>query len=140
MTNFEQYLENLMGMKKAEIINEGITWGIWANTEGNKAELMKWKKVLLARSLADRLGRLEKLLRQGRKPLFFIYGIMPIIRLKILVILPVDNAPHLCYTRSRAHGPGARNLPLYHVPTILSIGIMNKNYTFQIPKFVHFDY
>lgn len=60
MTNFEQYLENLMGMKKAEIINEGITWGFWANTEGNKAELMKWKKVLLARSLADRLERLEK--------------------------------------------------------------------------------
>ena len=47
-------------MKKAEIINEGITWGIWANTEGNKAELMKWKKVLLARCLADRLERLEK--------------------------------------------------------------------------------
>ena len=60
MTTFEQYLENLMGMKKAEIINEGIIWGIWANTEGNKAELMKWKKVLLARSLADRLERLEK--------------------------------------------------------------------------------
>lgn len=60
MTNFEQYLENLMGMKKAEIINEGITWGFWADTEGNKAELMKWKKVLLARSLADRLERLEK--------------------------------------------------------------------------------
>lgn len=60
MTTFEQYLENLMGMKKAEIINEGITWGIWANTESNKAELMKWKKVLLARSLADRLERLEK--------------------------------------------------------------------------------
>ena len=60
MTTFEQYLENLMGMKKAEIINEGITWGIWANTEGNKAALMKWKKVLLARCLADRLERLEK--------------------------------------------------------------------------------
>ena len=59
MTTFEQYLENLMGMKKAEIINEGITWGIWANTEGNRAELMKWKKVLLARSLADRLVRLQ---------------------------------------------------------------------------------
>ena len=59
MTTFEQYLENLMGMKKAEIINEGITWDIWANTEGNKAELMKWKKVLLARSLADRLVRLQ---------------------------------------------------------------------------------
>jgi hypothetical protein len=60
MTNFEQYFEKLMGMKKAEIINEGITWGFWANTEGNKAELMKWKKVLLARSLADRLERLER--------------------------------------------------------------------------------
>lgn len=60
MTNFEQYFEKLMGMKKAEIINEGITWGFWANTEGNKTELMKWKKVLLARSLADRLERLER--------------------------------------------------------------------------------
>ena len=60
MTTFEQYLENLMGMKKAEIINEGIAWGIWANTECNKAELMTWKKVLLARCLADRLERLEK--------------------------------------------------------------------------------
>lgn len=59
MTNFEQYLENLMGMKKAEIINEGITWGIWANTEGCVKELMSWKKILLARSLADRLVRLE---------------------------------------------------------------------------------
>lgn len=60
MTNFERYLENLMNMKKAEIINEGITYGIWANTESNKAELMKWKKVMLARSLADKLERLEK--------------------------------------------------------------------------------
>lgn len=59
MTNFEQYLENLMGMKKAEIINEGITWGIWANTPGNIKELMTWKKVLLARSVADRAVRLE---------------------------------------------------------------------------------
>lgn len=59
MTNFEQYLENLMGMKKAEIINEGITWGFWADTPGNIKELMTWKKVLLARSVADRLVRLE---------------------------------------------------------------------------------
>ena len=58
--NYTNYYNKFMGMKKAEIINEGITWGIWANTEGNKAELMKWKKVLLARSLADRLERLEK--------------------------------------------------------------------------------
>lgn len=87
---------------------------------------------------AGKTGK-EGLLRQGRKPLF-LYGIMPIIRLKILVILPIDILPHLCYTRSRAHGPGARNLPLYHVPAILSISIMNKNHTFQIPKFVHFNY
>ena len=60
MTTFEQYLENLMGMKKAEIINEGITWGIWANTGGHIAEKKKKKKVLLARCLADRLERLEK--------------------------------------------------------------------------------
>ena len=59
MTTFEQYFENLMSMKKAEIINEGIIWDIWANTESNKAALMKWKKVLLARCLADRLVRLQ---------------------------------------------------------------------------------
>ena len=59
MTTFEQYFENLMSMKKAEIINEGIIWDIWANTESNKAELMKWKKVLLASHLADRLVRLQ---------------------------------------------------------------------------------
>ena len=59
MTTFEQYFENLMSMKKAEIINEGIIWDIWANTESNKAALMKWKKVLLARHLADRLVRLQ---------------------------------------------------------------------------------
>lgn len=59
MTTFEQYFENLMSMKKAEIIDEGIIWDIWANTESNKAALMKWKKVLLARHLADRLVRLQ---------------------------------------------------------------------------------
>ena len=59
MTTFEQYFENLMGMRKAEIIEEGITWDIWANTESNKAALMKWKKVLLASHLADRLVRLQ---------------------------------------------------------------------------------
>lgn len=57
---FNTYYNNLMLMKKADIIREGITWGFWADTPGNKAELMKWKKVLLARSLADRLERLEK--------------------------------------------------------------------------------
>lgn len=57
---FNTYYNNLMLMKKADIIREGITWGFWADTEGNKAELMKWKKVLLARSLADRLERLER--------------------------------------------------------------------------------
>lgn len=57
--NFNKYYERLMGMKKAEIIREGITWDIWANTEGNVKELMSWKKILLARHLADRLVRLE---------------------------------------------------------------------------------
>ena len=56
---FETYYNNLMGMKKAEIINEGITRGIWADTEGNKVELMKRKKIPLARHHADRLVRLE---------------------------------------------------------------------------------
>lgn len=59
MTNFEQYFENFMSMKKAKIIDEGITWGVWANVESNKAALMKWKKVMLARCLADRLVRLQ---------------------------------------------------------------------------------
>ena len=79
MTNFEQYLENLMGMKKAEIINEGITWGIWANTEGNKAELMKWKKSAagaFSRRPAGKTGK-AGLLRQGRKPLFFYMALCP---------------------------------------------------------------
>ncbi len=59
MTNFEQYFENFMSMKKAKIINEGITLGVWVNTESNKAVLMKWEKVMLARCLADRLVRLQ---------------------------------------------------------------------------------
>lgn len=59
MTNFEQYFENFMSMKKAKIIDEGITWGIWANVESSKAALMKWEKVMLARCLADKLVRLQ---------------------------------------------------------------------------------
>ena len=59
MTTFEQYFENLMGMKKAKIIDEGIIWDIWANTESNKAALMKWEKELLASYLAGRLVRLQ---------------------------------------------------------------------------------
>ena len=57
--NFNTYYERLMGMKKAEIIREGITWGFWADNAGCVKELMSWKKILLARSLADRLARLE---------------------------------------------------------------------------------
>lgn len=59
MMTFEQYFENFMGMKKAKIIDEGFTWGVWVNTESNKAALMKWEKVMLARCLADRLVRLQ---------------------------------------------------------------------------------
>lgn len=59
MRTFDKYFATFMGMKKTEIINEGITWGVWANVESNKVALMKWKKVLLARHLADRLERLE---------------------------------------------------------------------------------
>ena len=59
MTTFEQYFEHFMSMKKARIIDEGMTWNVWANTESNKTALMKWKKVLLARCLADRLVRLQ---------------------------------------------------------------------------------
>ena len=59
MTTFEQYFEHFMSMKKARIIDEGMTWNVWANTESNKAALMKWEKVLLARHLADRLVRLQ---------------------------------------------------------------------------------
>ena len=59
MTTFEQYFEHFMSMKKARIIDEGMTRNIWTNTESNKAALMKWEKVLLARCLADRLVRLQ---------------------------------------------------------------------------------
>ena len=59
MTTFEQYFEHFMSMKKAKIIDEGIARNIWTNTESNKAALMKWEKVLLARCLADRLVRLQ---------------------------------------------------------------------------------
>lgn len=56
---FNTYYNNLMLMKKMDIIREGITWGFWADTPGNIKELMTWKKVLLARSVADRAVRLE---------------------------------------------------------------------------------
>lgn len=56
---FNTYYNNLMLMKKADIIREGITWGFWTDTPGNIKELMTWKKVLLARSVADRAVRLE---------------------------------------------------------------------------------
>ena len=59
MTTFEQYFEHFMSMKKARIIDEGIARNIWTNTESNKAALMKWEKMLLARCLADRLVRLQ---------------------------------------------------------------------------------
>ena len=59
MTTFEQYFEHFMSMKKARIIDEGIARNIWTNTESNKAALMKWEKVMLARCLADRLVRLQ---------------------------------------------------------------------------------
>lgn len=56
---FDRYLDRLMEMKKAEIINEGITWGFWADRPASRAELMKWTKRGLARTLADRLTRKE---------------------------------------------------------------------------------
>ena len=59
MTTFEQYFEHFMSMKKARIIDEGIARNMWTNTESNKATLMKWEKVMLARCLADRLVRLQ---------------------------------------------------------------------------------
>ena len=61
MQVYEKYYKTFMGMKKAEIINEGVTLGVWANREGNKVALMKWKKWELAGHLAGRLNRLEKL-------------------------------------------------------------------------------
>jgi hypothetical protein len=56
---FDAYYDRFMEMKKAEIIREGMTWGVWANYESNFHALMKWKKVHLARHLAERLVRLE---------------------------------------------------------------------------------
>ena len=59
MDKFTVYYTRLMGMKKAEIIREGQTWGFWDARESNTQALMKWSKILLARSVADRLVRLE---------------------------------------------------------------------------------
>lgn len=59
MTTFENYYEKFIEMKKAEIIREGQTWGIWAGYQSTTAALMKWTKNSLARCLADRLVRLE---------------------------------------------------------------------------------
>lgn len=56
---FETYYNNLMGMKKMDIIREGITWGFFMNSESTVNSLMKWSKVLLARKVADRMVRLE---------------------------------------------------------------------------------
>ena len=56
---FETYYNNLMTMKKIEIIKEGITWGFFANYESTINSLMKWNKTVLARKVADRMVRLE---------------------------------------------------------------------------------
>lgn len=57
---FEIYLEQLMKMKKAEIVTFGQKKGIWATSEKTAQYLLKTEtKKGLARSLADRLTRLE---------------------------------------------------------------------------------
>lgn len=56
---FETYYNNLMAMKKIDIIKEGITWGFFANYESTINSLMKWNKMVLARKVADRMVRLE---------------------------------------------------------------------------------
>lgn len=55
MSKFDDYYNKFMGMHKARIIVEGQFQNIWADTEGTTKELMKWNKVLLARTLADRM-------------------------------------------------------------------------------------
>ena len=57
MSKFDDYYNKFMGMHKARIIVEGQFQNIWADTEGTTKELMKWNKVLLARTLADRMAR-----------------------------------------------------------------------------------
>lgn len=59
MDNYEIYYKKLMAMKKADIIREGQAWDIWANCQSTADCLMKWKKTLLAGTLAGRLCRLE---------------------------------------------------------------------------------
>ena len=56
---FETYYNNLMGMKKADIIREGMTWGFFSNTQSNFDSMMKWNKQTLARKVADRMVRME---------------------------------------------------------------------------------
>lgn len=56
---FEEYLNKFLAMKKADIIREGMSRDIWASTEGNFVSLMKWSKLLLARTLADKIVWIE---------------------------------------------------------------------------------
>ena len=57
---FETYLEQLMKMKKAEIVAFGQEKGIWSASKRTAQYLLKTEtKKGLARSLADRLTRLE---------------------------------------------------------------------------------
>lgn len=56
---FEEYLNKFLAMKKADIIREGMSRDIWTSSEGNFVSLMKWSKLLLARTLADKIVWIE---------------------------------------------------------------------------------
>ena len=62
MNMFQIEYDRLMKLTKASIIAEGIQRGFWADRPETTAYLLKsrdWNKKSLARSVADRITRME---------------------------------------------------------------------------------
>ena len=55
---FEQYYNQLMTMKKAEIARQGAIWGVIAGNQSNLDYMVRnYTKMQLARCIADRMDR-----------------------------------------------------------------------------------
>ena len=55
---FEQYYNQLMTMKKAEIARQGAIWGVISSNQTNLDYMVKnYTKIQLARFIADRMDR-----------------------------------------------------------------------------------
>ena len=55
---FEQYYNQLMTLKKVEIVRQGAIWGVIAGNQTNLDYMVKnYTKIQLARFIADRMDR-----------------------------------------------------------------------------------